>query len=126
MTQTKYQRLNETGFGFFRRGVRLSEAFQSLAYKLWPVKHAKNLASRAGVSERAVELWFDGTSEPSGAAIANILQSDIGYEALKHIMSDAKPMWWRRVQLSYRLSDLEQAQAEQMKILEELRNEIYS
>ncbi|MEM1040872.1 MAG: hypothetical protein AAGI12_15535 [Pseudomonadota bacterium] len=107
-----------------RTAVRASEAICAAARHMWPSKTAINLASRAGVTRRAAELWLSGDNEISGEAQANLLRSDAGFPFMQAIMGGADTRWWRDFERSARLREIEQRIEWQTEQLANLKAEI--
>jgi hypothetical protein len=81
-------------FGFERRGLPAVEAVSAVARRLWPVKTARQLASRAGTTHRAAEFWLSQQTGMSADALAELLRSDAGLEVLQALIGTAPPSWW--------------------------------
>lgn len=81
-------------FGFERTGLPVVEAVAAVARKLWPVKTARHLAARAGVTHRAAEYWCSQQTGMSADALAELLRSDAGLHMLEAIVGEARPSWW--------------------------------
>lgn len=114
----------ETSFGFHRSGLPVTEAVTSVARRLWPVKTARHLSSRAGVTHRAGEHWLAQNTGMSADALAELLRSDAGLDVLTAMMGDARPSWWPAFITAARLDDLDRRNEATRKELETLRNEI--
>lgn len=110
-------------FGFERSGLPVIEAVVGVARRLWPVKTAVNLSSRAGVTHRAAEFWLAQGTGMSADALAELLRSDAGRDILEGIMGEAQPSWWTAFKTDLALADLERRQAENHAAIEELRRE---
>lgn len=81
-------------FGFERTGLPVVEAVAAVARRLWPIKTARHLAARAGVTHRAAEYWCAQQTGMSADALAELLRSDAGLQMLEAIVGDARPSWW--------------------------------
>ena len=100
-------------FGFERRGLPAVEAVSEVARRLWPVKTARHLASRAGTTHRAAEFWLSQQTGMSADALADLIRSDAGLDVLRALIGDAPPSWWpafaadaRAAGIERRLNDL--------------------
>jgi hypothetical protein len=114
----------ETSFGFHRSGLPVTEAVTRVARRLWPIKTARHLSSRAGVTHRAAEFWMSESTGMSADALAELLRSDAGFDVLDAMMGDARPSWWPAFVTAARLDDLDRRNEEARKELEALRNEL--
>lgn len=81
-------------FGFGRTGLPVVEAVSRVARRLWPVKTARQLAARAGVTHRASEFWLSQQTGMSADALAELLRSDAGLQMLEAIIGEHTPSWW--------------------------------
>lgn len=89
-----YSGSGAASFGFDRTGLPVVEAVAAVARKLWPIKTARQLAARAGVSHRAGEFWLSQQTGMSADALAELLRSDAGLHMLEAIVGEARPSWW--------------------------------
>ena len=89
-----YSGSGAVSFGFDRTGLPVVEAVSRVARRVWPVKTARQLAARAGVSHRAGEFWLSQQTGMSADALAELLRSDAGLQMLEAIVGDARPSWW--------------------------------
>ena len=89
-----YSGSGAASFGFDRTGLPVVEAVSAVARRLWPVKTARQLAARAGVTHRASEFWLSQQTGMSADALAELLRSDAGLQMLEAIVGNAKPSWW--------------------------------
>jgi hypothetical protein len=108
-------------FGFDRNFLPVCEAVARVARRLWPVKTARNLASRAGTTHRAAEFWLSGQTGLNADALAELLRSDCGLAVLEELMGAAKPSWWPVFQERCRIAAVEARLAEIQTELERLR-----
>lgn len=92
--RTGYGVRGAPSFGFDRTVLPLADAISAVARRLWPIKTARNLASRAGTTHRAAEQWLSGQTGISGDALAELLRSDAGLEVLESLMGGVRPSWW--------------------------------
>lgn len=97
------------------------ETVVSIAARLFPVKTARHLGARAGVSHRSVEAWIAGSNGLSADALAELLRSDIGFEILRGVMGPARPSWWPSFAHDVRVDALERRAAEAHRELREMR-----
>lgn len=112
----RYAARSEESFGFCRSVLPLSDVISAVARRLWPVKTARNLASRAGTTHRAAESWLAGQTGLSGEALAELLRSDAGLAVLDAVMGERKPSWWptfqRAVQMDLLNARIDAVQAD--------------
>lgn len=101
----------EASFGFYRNSLPVAEVVAGVARRLFPIKTARNLASRCSVTHRAAEAWISGQTGMSADALAELLRSDVGLEVLEAIVGPAKPTWFVQFSNRVRLQQLA-AQAE--------------
>lgn len=114
----------DLSLGADRSGLPLTARVVRLARRLWPVKAARQLSARAGVSERAVEQWAAEATQISGAALAELLRSDIGLAVLEEVMGDARPQWWPRFRRAVVLGELERRAEDNRRAIARLREEL--
>ena len=109
--------------GFPKRGIKipLIDVVCGVARRLWPSKTAINLASRAGISERAAKLWLEGRTEPGADALVAMLRSDIGFELLQNLMQGSGTRWWREFEQGVQIAQLEERIEWQRSQLEKLK-----
>ncbi len=112
--------------GFPKRGIKipLIDVVCGVARRLWPSKTAINLASRAGISERAAKLWLEGRTEPGADALVAMLRSDIGFELLQNLMQGSGTRWWREFEQGVQIAELEQQIAWRKESLAKLKGEL--
>lgn len=121
-----YTTTAEMFFGKDRNILPVTEIVCAVARKLFPVKTARNLASRAGTTHRAAEFWLAQNTGMSAEALAETLRSDIGREVLEGLMGDAHPSWWPAFKADLVFADLERRETANREAIEELRREIHA
>lgn len=120
--QLNYQSQSPPSFGFDRNIPPVVEAVSSVARRLWPIKTARNLASRTRKTHRAAEDWLSHRTGMSADALADLLRSDAGREVLEALMGNARPTWWRDFQVELTLADLSRKAEETRRDLERLQD----
>lgn len=116
-----YSRSAVASFGFERSGLPVVDAVATIARRLWPVKTARQLSARAGVTHRSAEFWLSGQTGMSADALAELLRSDVGLDVLEALMGPAKPSWWPAFSARVRLSQLASDAEDNQRAIEALR-----
>jgi len=117
-----YRHHSPPSFGFDRNIPPVVEVVSRVARRLWPIKTARNLASRTRKTHRAAEDWIATRTGMSADALADLLRSDAGRDVLEAIMGDAPPSWWPEFQTLLKLDGLERRQEEVRRELEAFKN----
>jgi hypothetical protein len=110
-----------SSFGFERSGLPVVDTVVAVARRLWPIKTARHLATRAGVTHRAGEFWLSQQTGMSADALAELLRSDAGFDVLDGLMGQTRPDWWPRFKEGCRLDDVERRLDDLKSELEGLR-----
>jgi hypothetical protein len=121
--------------GRVRRATKATRALDVVMQKLrdlYPLKTAANIAVRTGVCRRAAEYWLSpdegARRDMSADAFIKLLQSEDGFTILQSIMESMpekqRPRWWARHANIARMAEIEMLQAEQERMLRQLRLDI--
>jgi hypothetical protein len=89
--------------------------FELFLREIWPEDRTKNYMRLTGAKLRTAKHRVSGKYQPDYEEVAAVLRSEHGYLLLKHIMGDARPEWFSRVERAKDLGALRRSVAEQQR-----------
>lgn len=92
---------------------------------LFPKKLPQELAHRAERSVRVCEKWIAKQGAPDGAAMRNLIESDIGDRIVLALTKNSEQRWVRQYRRLHESAQLQRQLAETQRRLDRLRQEVF-
>lgn len=92
---------------------------------LFPRKLAQELAHRAERSVRVCEKWIGMQGAPDGAAMCNLIESDIGDRIVLVLTQNSDQRWAKQYRRLHETAQLQRQLADTQRRLDRLRQEVF-